>query len=102
MSYDLGFGRSDHFYRENFHNKYAHVIYQFNRDFNREYHGVCKNSINSSNTANNVEFVAKIDFSFKYFKPPSPIIPPPPKPPHPPPYPTSSTPKTIPETSPHR
>ena len=48
---------------------YVHVIYQFNRDFTGECDCVCKNFINLSNHANNVEFVTKImknhNISFK-------------------------------------
>jgi len=48
---------------------YAHVIYRFNRDFNGECDCICKNLINVSNHANNVEFVTKIiknhNISFK-------------------------------------
>ena len=51
--------RSDHLYRENFHNEYAHVIYQFNRDSYTEYDDICENSINLSNHENNVGLVTK-------------------------------------------
>ena len=37
LSYDLWFGRSDHFNRENFYIKCQHVIYQLYREFYVEF-----------------------------------------------------------------
>ena len=49
-----------------FHNEYAHVIYQFNRNFYTEYDDICENSTNLSNHVNNVELVTKTEKS-QYF-----------------------------------